>query len=310
MEAAQMRRVIMAGIVGDAFGVPYEFKHRGTYVASEMKGFITWHEPRGSWSDDSAMSLALLDNLTESGDYAALFDKFYAYMSAGKYTPSGRAFGVGKTCIAAVKNRFINHVTPTECGDASEFANGNGALMRLAPLALVLADEKNQARRLQLTRDYTTLTHRHPRAVLGSYLYLEIMHAMLNGQALSAAVADLTTNLKPALTPDVLAEWPYYAACLTPTFGQTSRDDIKSSGYVVDTFEAALWSVTQAQSLKAAIILAANLGGDTDTVATITASLAAVRFPNDPIPWEDELMQPTYLASIIDPFVTEFGRTN
>ncbi len=76
MQATQMRRIIMAGIVGDALGVPFEFKRRGTYVANDMQGFITWHESRGSWSDDTEMSLALLDNLTESEDYAALFDKF------------------------------------------------------------------------------------------------------------------------------------------------------------------------------------------------------------------------------------------
>lgn len=309
METAQMRRVIMAGIVGDAFGVPVEFKKRDSYHVSSMLVDGTWEQPSGSWSDDTAMTLALMENLTSDGSYNQLFEKFQDFMMTGAYMPQHETFDIGQTCVHAIRNWAINHVIPTECGDALEFANGNGALMRLAPLALVLADETSQARRLQLTHDYTTLTHRHPRAILGSYLYLEIMHAMLNGQSLSVAVADLTTSLKPALTPDVLAEWPYYAACLVPTFDQTSREDIKSSGYVVDTFEAALWSVTQAQSLKAAIVLAANLGGDTDTVATITASLAAVRFPTDPIPWEDELMQPTYLASIIDPFVTKFGRT-
>ncbi len=131
-------------------------------------------------------------------------------MSAGKYTPSGRAFGVGKTCIVAVKNRFINHITPTECGDASEFANGNGALIRLAPLALVLVTEANQAQWLQLTRDYTTMTHRHPRAILGSYFYLEILHGLFNGESLASAIANVTAILKPALTPDILAEWPVY----------------------------------------------------------------------------------------------------
>lgn len=307
MQATQIRRIIMAGIVGDAFGVPVEFKKRDSYNIEHMQAYGTWNQPLGSWSDDTAMSLALVANLTADGNYTSLLEKFQDFMMTGAYMPQHETFDIGQTCVHAIRNWAINHVTPTECGDASEFANGNGALMRLAPLAIVLADEPNQARRLQLTCDYTVLTHRHPRAILGSYLYLELLHALLYGQSLSAAVASLAPNLKPVLTSDVLAEWPNYAPFLLPSFAQTSRDEIKSTGYVVDTFGAALWSVTQAQSLKEAILLAANLGGDTDTIATITATLAAIRFPDDSVPWENELMKPAYLASIIDPFTTKFA---
>jgi len=310
MQATQMRRIILAGIVGDALGVPVEFKERDSYHMTHMRSYGTWNQPLGSWSDDTAMSLALMANLTVDGDYTALFEKFQDFMMDGEYMPQHETFDIGQTCVHAIRNWGINHITPTECGDASEFANGNGALMRLAPLALVLATESNQAQLLQLTRDYTTMTHRHPRAILGSYLYLEILHGLFNGESLASAIANLTFSLKPALTPDILAEWPAYEPFLRPSFGQTSRDKIKSTGYVVDTFGAALWSVTQAQSLKEAILIAANLGGDTDTVGTITATLAASRFPTDLVPWVDDLMQPVYLAGLIDPFVAKFATNN
>jgi len=87
MQAAQLRQLIYAGIVGDAFGVPVEFKARGTYQVTQMTGHGTWDQPRGSWSDDSAMTLALIDNLTTGGSYADLFEKFQAYMMWGAYTP-------------------------------------------------------------------------------------------------------------------------------------------------------------------------------------------------------------------------------
>jgi len=83
--------------------------------------------------------------------------------------------------------------------------------MRLAPLAVVLQAESDLTTRLQVTADYTKLTHRHPRAILGSELYLECLHAMLNGASLAAALAQVSASLQLALrhTPDVLAEWSH-----------------------------------------------------------------------------------------------------
>lgn len=311
MQAAQLRQLIYAGIVGDAFGVPVEFKARGTYQVTQMTGHGTWDQPRGSWSDDSAMTLALIDNLTTGGSYADLFEKFQAYMMWGAYTPRDVMFDIGKTCAHAICNRFINQLPPTACGDASEFANGNGALMRLAPLAVVLQAESDLTTRLQVTADYTKLTHRHPRAILGSYLYLECLHAMLNGASLAEALVQVSASLSLALryAPDVLAEWSHYAPYLTPTIGTWSVDQIKSTAYVVDTFGAALWCTAKAQSIQEAIILAANLGGDTDTIATIAASWTAVRYPMQAVPaeWQAELLNHELLNKLIEPFVTKYA---
>jgi len=198
---------------------------------------------------------------------------------------------------------------PTACGDASEFANGNGALMRLAPLAVVLQAEPDLTTRLQVAADYTKLTHRHPRAILGSELYLECLHAMLNGASLAAALSQVSASLPAALRdmPAVLAEWLHYAPYLTPKLATWSVDQIKSTAYVVDTFGAALWCTANAQSIQEAIILAANLGGDTDTIATIAASWTAVRYPMQAVPaeWQAELLNQELLRKLIEPFVAK-----
>ncbi|MFC6179805.1 ADP-ribosylglycohydrolase family protein [Lactiplantibacillus daowaiensis] len=309
MQAAQMRQILYAGIVGDAFGVPVEFNERDTYRVTTMTGQGTWEQPRGSWSDDTSLTLALMDNLTTDGTYADLFERFQAFMMWGAYTPRDETFDIGKTCAHAIRNRFINQLAPTACGDPSEFANGNGALMRLAPLALVLSDEADITTRLQLTRDYTAMTHRHPRAILGSYLYLECLHAMLSGVPLRTALATVPAQVQAVAEPEVIAEWAHYAPYLTPTISELSRNQIRSTGYVVDTFGAALWCTAKAQTIQEAILLAANLGGDTDTVATIAATWAAVRYPTQTVPtsWQAALVNPARLAAYIEPFVTKFG---
>ena len=65
---------------------------------------------------------------------------------------------------------------------------------------------------------------------------------------------------------------------------QMSRENIRSSGYVIDTMEAAVWSLIMTGSLKEALLLAVNLGGDTDTVAAIAGGIAGLYYGYEEIP--------------------------
>ena len=309
MQAEQIQHIIYAGIVGDALGVPVEFQERDTYQVTAMSAGGYWDQPLGTWSDDSAMTLALMANLTSDASYDELFDKFQAFVMWGDYMPAHHTFDVGKTCMHAIRNHFTNQVPAVASGDAADFANGNGALMRLAPLAIVLQTETDLTMRLQLYRDYTSMTHRHPRAILGSYLYLESLHAILNGVTLKQSLAVLAAELLPALQaePEVLAEWDYYAAYLLPDFANTPRNQVKSTAYVVDTFGTALWCNLQTDTVAAAILLAANLGGDTDTIASIAACWAACRRPDTVLAWQTQLREPTTLTALIVPFAAKFA---
>src|SRR5699024_9997477 len=117
---------------------------------------------------------------------------------------------------------------------------GNGALMRLAPLAIHLANEKDISKRLDLEREYTSLTHRHPRSIVASYIYLEIIHDLLNGCSLRSSLDNLPNRLTQALQGrfDELKELSYFEAMFQPDFATTLRKEIKSSGYVVDTLRS------------------------------------------------------------------------
>ncbi|WCG35244.1 ADP-ribosylglycohydrolase family protein [Companilactobacillus farciminis] len=305
MQAYQIENILYAGVVGDALGVPVEFDKRDSYYIDSMTTG-TWEQPAGSWSDDTSFTLPLIENLMAEQSYDDLMQKFVNYMFHNEYTPNGVAFGIGNTCAKALRNWSVNHYPALECGDPSVEANGNGALMRLAPLAIHLANEKDISKRLDLEREYTSLTHRHPRSIVASYIYLEIIHDLLNGCSLRSSLDNLPNRLTKALQGrfDELKELPYFEAMFQPDFATTLRKEIKSSGYVVDTLLASTWSVLNSTSIDGAVILAVNLGEDTDTIASITATLASCENLSDHIndDWKSQLQNRPLLDKFIKPF--------
>jgi len=305
MRAYQIENILYAGVVGDALGVPVEFEKRDSYYIDSMTTG-TWEQPAGSWSDDTSFTLPLIENLMTNKSYDDLMQKFVNYMFHNEYTPNGVAFGIGNTCAKALRNWSVNHYPALECGDPSVEANGNGALMRLAPLAIHLANEKDISKRLDLEREYTSLTHRHPRSIVASYIYLEIIHDLLNGCSLRSSLDNLPNRLTQALQGrlDELKELPNFEAMFQPDFATTLRKEIKSSGYVVDTLLASTWSVLNSTSIDGAVILAVNLGEDTDTIASITATLASCENLSDHIndDWKSQLQNKPLLDKFIKPF--------
>lgn len=306
MQKQQIENILYAGIVGDALGVPVEFAKRDSYYIDSMTAMGTWEKPQGSWSDDTSFTLPLIENLTDGGTYDDLMQKFENYMFHNEYTPDDLAFGIGNTCAKAVRNWSVNHLPALECGDPSVYANGNGALMRLAPLAIHLTEETNIKRRLQLARDYTSLTHRHPRAIMASYIYLEIIHSLLNGKSLRSTLQKLPSSLEESLQnqPEIWAEFEYFEPMFQTNFATTLRSEIKSTGYVVDTLLASIWCTLNSTSIDGAVILAVNMGDDTDTLASITATLTSCANLSEHInqDWVAQLRNPELLNQIIEPF--------
>lgn len=158
-----------------------------------------------------------------------------------------------------------------------------------------------------MTKNYTSLTHRHPRAIMGSYIYLEILHGLLNGKTLRDILYELPKQLEEVLRDksDEWNEFTYYKDIFTPGFKDITRNNIKSTGYVVDTLLACVWCVLNTETINEAILLAVNLGDDTDTVASITGTLASYLHPQERVnpEWVEQLQNRELLDSIIDPFV-------
>ena len=245
--AQGLRDIVWGAAVGDALGVPFEFKARDSFACTDMTGFGTHNRPAGTWSDDTSMMLALCDSIRELGriDTRDIREKFRSWLDDGAYTPDGVTFDWGNTTLRALESGQ---------GLAGEWDNGNGSLMRTAPLAAwPAADDEIRA--------VSAITHAHARSMDACVDFVRWVRR---------ALAD------PAKTKEELAE----------IYGGMPRDSISSTGYVLHTYDAALWCVATTQTYRDCVLAAVNLGSDTDTTACVAGALAGAMYGMDAIPAE------------------------
>lgn len=285
--------LILGVAVGDALGVPVEFKKRGTFHVTSMQGYGTHHQPPGTWSDDTSLTLALADNLLADGDRPDLeciawgFTEWY---DKAAYTPYGKVFDVGNATAAAIK-RLKKGVAPEKAGGADERDNGNGSLMRIAPLAFYMFGIRDAEERFRIVRDVSSLTHAHEWSVAACYIYVEMLNKLRMGRKKKAAYAELREDFArgvPFISKATLAK---FVRILENDISLLPEEEIRSSGFVIDTLEAALWCFLTTDNYKDAVLKAVNLGEDTDTTGAVTGALAGLAYGLGSIPreWLDQL---------------------
>ena len=256
-KAEQLRAIVYGAAVGDALGVPFEFLTRDSFACTDMVGDGTHGMPKGTFSDDTSMLIALCDSIRENKGRLVEDDmraKYRAWLYDGAYTPDGTVFDVGNATAIALDQGF---------GCTSERSNGNGSLMRIAPLALTNATDDE-------IRMASAITHAHAISTESCVYFVHILRDVLQGAPLEDAVAK---NL-PAM--DVFAN--------LPAIMSGSRDSVASSGYVIHTLGAALWCAYHTTNYKDCVLAAVNLGSDTDTTACVAGALAGALYGYEAIP--------------------------
>ena len=285
--------VIYGLVVGDALGVPVEFEKRDTYSIIDMVGYGTYNQPPGTWSDDTSLTLALMEHLGEKSDLSILIDKFVSYRD-GYLTPFGYCFDIGIATNEAIE-RYLSGISPEVCGGKDERSNGNGALMRISPLVSLLLKNFNLINQVKVIKKYTTLTHGHPRSIVASIIYLFLLKDMLFNNSLPKVLDSVQIKLEEIFSQNS-EYWEEYENHFKEIFDEEfyhkSREEIKSTGYVVDTLKACLWCVGTTNSFKDAVLKAVNLGEDTDTIGAITGTLAGAKYSFESIPkeWIEKLV--------------------
>ena len=241
-----IRDAMYGQAIGDALGVPYEFKPRGSFRCTGMTGYGTHDQPAGTWSDDTSMALATCDSYRELGriDVDDMRRRFEHWLHDSKYTVGG-VFDVGGTTARALESGH---------GMDGIRDNGNGSLMRIVPLAFMGASEAD-------VRNVSAITHAHAISISCCKGMVDVATRLSEGQS----VADVGHELVDA-----------------------SRDEaeIRSSGYVRDTFGAALWCLATTSSYAECVLKAVNLGDDTDTTAAVAGALAGIAYGANSIPGE------------------------
>lgn len=259
---SKLHDAILGLAIGDALGVPYEFKKRGSFLCTEMVGYGTHNQPEGTWSDDTSMVLATLDSLKSNDGKIVpkdMFERFNYWLLYGDYTAHGEVFDAGIATCKALQ---------TGKSQTGEYDNGNGSLMRILPLAFVPCTDDE-------IRAVSAITHGHRISMDACVIYVHIAKRLLAGESICEIIPTLQYD-KPF---DRLHR-----------IDQISTSEIKSSGYVVDTLEAALWAVShksnnadKEKSFRNDLLDAVNLGQDTDTVGAVAGGLAGIIYGLDEV---------------------------
>lgn len=306
---------IMGLVVGDACGVPVEFKSRRELrenPVTDMREYGTHMQPRGTWSDDSSMALASLKSLHQGYDLRDIAEQFSRWDKEEIYTPFGEVFDMGMTCSQAIR-RFQDSGDPYSCGKTAERDNGNGSLMRILPMCIyayekVKSGEITEEKALEMIHEVSALTHAHLRSKMACGLYYFCVKSILDCKENDTLQQCLQEGFDQGFafyrqdSMNLLEVARYGRLADMETFKDAQEESIEGSGYVLDSFEAAVWSLLQTDTYEAGILRAVNLGDDTDTVAAIAGGLAGLYYGYDAIPgaWRDCIIQKEWIEELCD----------
>jgi len=276
---------------GDALGVPVEYHLREELRLNpvvDMMGPGVHDQPPGTWSDDSVLMLCLAESLCTGYNLTDISERFVRSLYEGYWTPWGKMFDIGGTTKEAIHKLKKRPADPTSAGGRDEHSNGNGSLSRILPLAFTLGG-LSWADRERRVSEVSSLTHAHPRAILGCSLYIEIALRLLVGQDASNAYLGSCAHAEKHLAEN--PELSHYNRYLSGELGAAAERSIRSTGYVVDTLEAAVWCLLTEKSFAGTVLKAVNLGDDTDTAAAVAGGLAGILYgrPGIPAKWLAQL---------------------
>jgi len=236
--------------------------------------------------------------------------KFMAWYEKGEYAPYGKVFDVGISTRKAFR-QYADGVAPIQCGGAEENDNGNGALMRILPLAFTFHAKYSGSmtdEAFEVTHTASSLTHGHLRSQMACGIYLAIAVDLLGENG------SIQSGLRRAKEyygskDEYAAELTHYNRIYGEGFHKLPEKDIKSTGYVVDSLEAALWCLLTTDSYRACVLKAVNLGEDTDTVAAIAGGLAGILYGTQAIPeaWLGTIPRLDYIKELCAAFWDSTG---
>ncbi len=333
MKSISISRTVKAGIfgvvVGDALGVPVEFTSRTELQAdpvTDMREYGTHNQPKGTWSDDSSMMLATLDSIIKNGGlrYEDIMEKFRNWRLNGDFTPHGRVFDIGITCSSAI-SKYRPGTDPLSCGGCGERDNGNGSLMRIMPVSLYSCLDADFWHDTMLedavenSHNASRLTHGHPRSQIGCMIHTAICHELAYRDNITvleavqhavdatldfyAKASEIYPWFNEAFSNEIKADTYGRLRNLT-SFKELPDSEIKSSGYVVHTLEAAVWCLLNSGSFADCVLKAVNLGNDTDTVGAVAGGLAGLAYGYESIPkeWIDVIVSKEWIEKRCNDF--------
>ena len=298
--------------VGDALGVPVEFIEREKlkkHKVTKMLEYGTHNQQVGTWSDDSSMVLATMDSLinNESINYNDIMNNFLKWYKEGKYTPDRKVFDIGNSTAAALR-KYQRDEKNYICGSNDIYSNGNGSLMRILPITLYLHYTSEQ--KLDVISTISCMTHAHIYSIISCIIYSIFIDEYLKELDLKKAYSNMQNIIKNILENNKNIEnveelKQKFSRIIYDDISKLTENEIKSSGYVIDSLEASLWCLLKTNNYKDAVLKAVNLGEDTDTIGALTGALAGLVYGYNSIPkeWINVLKRKEYLTDLTNKYI-------
>lgn len=266
--------------IGDAVGTSIEFEERDSYThLTDMIGGGPFDLNAGEWTDDTSMALCLGYSLINKGfDLKEQIENYCDWYINGYCSSNGRCFDIGIATRQALDYYRINNKLITDTGSNA----GNGSIMRLAPVVLYFHVDENNKQGMKTLLKYARLSSitTHPNekcqescAALAILINRAINKKYNNKEEFLSFDEEVLNQIKNEEVKNILAG----------SFKNKQRKEINSYGYVLDSLEAALWSFYNTSNFKEAILTAANLGHDADTVAAICGQIAGAYYSKSAI---------------------------
>lgn len=232
----------------------------------------------GTWSDDGAQALCLLDSIITCGkfDLKGFSDKLLSWYQEGKWAVDGMVFDIGIQTSEALM-AYKSGMAAEKCGMVRPDGKGNGALMRTLPLALWHNDTDKEL--VIDAHSQCLITHGNICNQVCCALYCLVARSLLNDSDFDQALENAIQVLR-----NIYREMPEYEQELEWSVRPDEPWEGSGSGYVVDCLRSAFMIMKRATSYEEAVKQAIMLGDDTDTTACVTGGLAGILFGFENIP--------------------------
>jgi ADP-ribosyl-[dinitrogen reductase] hydrolase len=265
---------LMGLAVGDAIGTTLEFVPRAeiSQPLTDMVGGGPFNLPPGLWTDDTSMALCLGQSLLEHGfDMHDQLNRYLDWYENGYMSSTGTCFDIGGTTADAIGRYRDQGVTRAGSKDPKDA--GNGSIMRLAPIVIYFQDEPDAA--IHYAKEQSKTTHQAPECLQACQLLAEILLRAIKGMSKTDVLAPSALGRDWSTGMQSIALGKYKSK---------SSHEIRGTGYVVSSLEAALWCFNTTRSFSECVLAAANLGDDADTTAAVAGQIAGAHYRVSGIP--------------------------
>lgn len=262
---------VLGSAVGDALGAPYEFGPAGELTArgEEMRGGGGW-DP-GEATDDTQMAVLVGESLLEHGglELADIFGRFQRWAA-------GEPKDIGLQTEDVLTNGEAWDLAAALHFQINARAAGNGSLMRASTSAVYFAADGREGT-MDAARRIAALTHGDRAAWEGTAVLHELVRVTLDGGDPLAVLPEVLD----AVHPDHRER---YRTVLGPDWHPGLATEF--NGAVWPCLGSAVWALRTTGGFADAVRAAVDLGGDTDTVAAVTGTLAGARYGQSALPRE------------------------